>query len=181
MVGLPSQLPLLQVGAYTSSYEENWVEDSLRQAAAEAGHDDWWFAADIARSLMMYLRDRFPGTSITLDEMTGKLRTTLHKIGFNEIGNHVQLRVNALDVSLRDLALESEGMEMLFYALLETRMRELFELGVTRVVLTDMRGAVKHLLNARGWTRSCQEMEASVARFVSYKLTTGNCEVHLLD
>ena len=53
MIALPSSLPLLRVGRYElTTYGPEWVEDSIKDAARRAGHNEWWLACDITRSLM---------------------------------------------------------------------------------------------------------------------------------
>ncbi len=173
MVALPSQMPLITVGRYTlPGCEAAWVESCIRRAATDAGHDDWWFAADIAKSVVVYLRDRFPGTAITLEEMTARLRSTLHKIGFTDIGARIALRPETLTVSLHDLALEAEGVELLFYSLLEARVAELREIGVQRLSLTQIREGVKHLQSARCWTAACENMESMILSYLQVRLAS---------
>lgn len=67
MIALPSNLPLLRVGRFElTAFEPEWLEESIKDAARKAGHDEWWFACDITRSLILFLRNKFAGTVVTL-------------------------------------------------------------------------------------------------------------------
>ncbi|HWB04778.1 MAG TPA: hypothetical protein VG796_17245 [Verrucomicrobiales bacterium] len=181
MIALPSQLPLLRVGRYElSTYEAEWLEESIKDAAREAGHDEWWFACDITRSLMLYLRNKFAGTAITIDEMTRRIRQILGKIGFKDIGDRVNLAPPLLQVSLHDLAVEAEGFELRFFQLLEERLAELMELGARRITLSHARRGVKTLRAARNWGPKCEELEQNIVGFLrSRLLSRPECSVEM--
>lgn len=171
MIALPSDLPLLRVGSCEiSSYEPEWVASCISEAAKQAGHNDWWFATDIARSLMIYLRNRFPGTAITLEEMTARLQHTLAKIGFVDISIRVRLTPPLLHFSLDDLAREAEGFELRFFQLLDSRITELRGLGARHIAITASRRGVKHLRSVRHWTRSCEALQKDIANFVATRV-----------
>jgi hypothetical protein len=181
MIALPSQLPLLRVGRYElTTYEAAWVEDSIKDAAREAGHDEWWFACDITRSLMMYLRNKFPGTAITIEEMNRRIRQILAKIGFQDIGDRVNLAPPLLHVSLHDLAMEAEGYELRFFQLLEERLAELMELGVRRITLSHARRGVKTLRAVRNWGPKCDELKQDIVHFLRNRLLSRpDCSVDM--
>ena len=183
MVALPSQMPLITAGRYTlPGCEASWVESCIRRAAADAGHEDWWFAEDIAQSVVVYLRDRFAGSAITLEDMTAKLRAILVKLGFNDIGQCIALRPEVLVVSLRDVAEEAQGVELLFYSLLETRVEEMRKMGVQRLSLTDTREGLMHLLGCGQWTRACAELEATLLGYLQVRLAgADDFAVELVD
>lgn len=183
MIALPSQLPLLRIGQFeTTALEPYWIETSIRDAATAAGSDDWWPASDIARSLMIYLRDRFAGTAITLEELAAKIRLTLEKIGFSEIGSKMRLSPPRLTLSLQDLAREAgDGFELRFFRLLENRLAEMARLGVTAVSLTDSRDGVKTLCSAKHWSRACQDLEQEILAFLRGRpeAAAATCKVEL--
>lgn len=171
MIALPSELPLLRVGRYElTTYEPAWLEESIKDAARKAGHDEWWFACDITRSLMLYLRNKFPGTAITLEEMNGRIRQILGKIGFKDIGDRVNLAPPLLHVSVHDLALEADGFELRFFQLFEERLSELMDLGARRITLSHTRRGVKFLRSARHWCPKCQELESDIVHFLRNRL-----------
>jgi hypothetical protein len=173
MIALPSQLPLLRVGRYElTTFEAEWVEESIKDAAREAGHEEWWFACDITRSLMMYLRNKFAGTAITLEEMNRRIRQILGKIGFQDIGDRVNLAPPLLQVSLHDLAMEAEAFELRFFQLLEERLEELMELGARHITLSHARRGVKTLRAVRNWGPKCDELKQDIVHFLRNRLNS---------
>ena len=182
MIALPAQLPLLRVGRYeVTTYGQDWLEENIRDAARAAGQADWWFTPDIVRSLMIYLRERFPGSTITLDELTAKIRGILEKIGFTEIGDRVALTPPALSLSLDDLAREAgEGFELRFFQLLDARLQELADLGAPAVSLTESHDGVKRLCAAKYWTRTCRKLEQEIAIFLRNRMAgSEGCRIEL--
>lgn len=184
MIALPSRMPLLRAGRFHIPGGENsaeWIEKNLREAAQAAGREDWWFAADVVRSLMIYLRDRFPGSVITVEELAEKIRSTLEVIGFGEIGRRLHLRPARVTLSLADLAREAgDGFELKFFQLLEARLEEIDRLGAGEVSLTETRLGVKHLRAAKYWCRSCRELEREIAGYLRRRSAEGKgCRVEL--
>jgi hypothetical protein len=181
MIALPCDLPLLQVGRHDySACEPEWVEQGIRSAAKAAGHPDWWFACDVARSLMLFLRHKYCGTTITLEELNRKIQTLLCTIGFKDIGDRLQLTPPQLRVSLHDLALASEGFELRFFQLLRDRLSELLNLGATQITLHHSRRGVKTLVAAKNWSAKCDEMEHHILHFVRASLQKHqNCTIEL--
>lgn len=171
MIALPSQLPLLRVGRYdVPAYDADWVEEGIRDAAREAGHDEWFFAADITRSLMIYLRSKFPGTVITLEDLNRRLQQILDKVGFKDIGAHLCLNPPRMQVSLRDLAEEAGGLELHFFQLLQERLEEIMELGARSITLSHTRESVKKLRAAHHWSGKCEELEREILGFLQKRL-----------
>lgn len=176
MIALPAQLPLLRVGRYeVTTYGQDWLEHHISSAARAAGQGDWWFTPDIVRSLMIYLRERFPGSTITLEELTAKIRHILDKIGFNEIGERVALTPPALSFSLDDLAREAgEGFELRFFQLLDARLQELADLGAPAVALTAAHEGVKRLCSAKYWTQNCRQLEHEINTFLLKRMASAS-------
>jgi hypothetical protein len=168
MISLPSRLPLLVVGpGESTTYEKQWVVDAIESAARAAGHKDgWWFAPDIARSLLVYLEDRYEGTTVTIEDLAARIRHTLKSIGFHEIGQNLALQPPPLTLSLSDLASESSGSPLHFFALLDTRLNELSALGVRCLCLTNARPGVKFLTNSRHWSPRCQQLISEIRHFL---------------
>ena len=181
MIALPAQLPLLCVGRYqVTTYGSDWLEENIRDAARAAGQGDWWFTPDIVRSLLIYLRERFPGSTITLEELTGKIRGILEKIGFTDIGDRVALTPPALSLSLDDLAREAEGFELSFFHLLDARLQELADLGASAVALTASHDGVKRLCATKYWTQSCRQLEREIETFLRTRMAASEgCRIEL--
>lgn len=181
MIALPSSLPLLRVGRYDlTACEPAWVEESIKDAAREAGHGEWWFACDITRSLMLFLRNKFAGSFITLEELNRRIRLILEKIGFEDISEHVHLSPPLVQISLQDLAVEAGGFELRFFQLLEDRLTELLHLGARRITFSQTRRGIKTLTAARNWGPKCDDLEQNIVSFVRNRVRSSTtCAVEL--
>ena len=171
MVALPSQLPLLRIGAHElGTYEAGWLAGCIRQAALVAGHADWWFAEDVAVATVRYLQNRYSATAITLDELEKKVVATLCKIGFSDVASQLRMEPPQIRLSLSDLVLQSEGMELAFFRLLDIRLLNLREAGARKVALTGTKAAIKHLRCAKHWTADCQCLEDRIVDIARHRL-----------
>ena len=181
MIALPSSLPLLRVGRYElTTYGPEWVEASIKDAAKRAGHEEWWLACDITRSLMLYLRNNFPGTAITLEELNARIRLILGKIGFKDIGDQVELAPPSLRISLHDLAMEADGFELRFFQILEERLAELAVLGARCIRISHSRRGVKTLQSATNWGAKCESLEQEIIGFLRARLhSLPNCSLEI--
>ena len=183
MIALPSDLPLLRVGRYEfAAYEPSWLEESIKSAARDAGHGEWWFAPDITRSVMMFLRNHYTGTAITLEYLNRRIRQVLQKIGFQDIGDKVRLAPPQLHVSLHDLAVEAEGYELRFFQILEERVGELLELGARHITLKHARRGVKTLRATKNWSAKCDDLEQNIVCFLRSRLhSRPDCAVEIMS
>lgn len=172
MISLPAQMPLLQVGTHqVAHYEKEWLQETIKRAAHEAGHEKWWFAEDVAKGVIIYLQKRFQYNTITLGELFDKVGRTLTTIGFSDVADKLQPTPPLLRLSLLDVARESGGgFELLFYELLRTKLRELFTLDAERVHCCDLKRCVKHLAATKKWTPHCDATKAEIVDFIQ-KLT----------
>lgn len=168
MISFTSHMPLLRIGSVDiAHYEAGWLEEVLRRAATEAGHEQWWPARDVARGVIQFLRDRFQQKVITLQDLFGKIQATLQGIGFADIAERVQPEAPPVVVSLSDLAAEAGGgFELLFFRALGERVREMRELGVSRLHCTGTREAVLHFTGSTVWNADCADFEAEVVDFL---------------
>ncbi len=126
MICLPSQLPLLRFGNFeVVQYDSRWLEDSIIAAAERAGHDDWWIAADIAKGIIEYLRQRFPANTITVEELYEKISRALAVLGWEDVAKELEVEPPPLRISLAEIAQEAgDGFELAFFRLLRERLAE---------------------------------------------------------
>ena len=167
MICLASYMPLLRVGGHeVVHYEAGWLEHVIQQAAAAAGHHAWWPAADVARGVIQYLRDRFEQNAITLQDLFQRVSQTLRHIGFPEIAGQIHLEAPPVDLCLLELAREAEGLEFAFYGRLAGEMKTLREDGVRCIRASNLRAAISELSATRKWNRSCGRLEEDVLSYV---------------
>lgn len=183
MIALPSQLPLLRVGPFElTTYEGSWIATCIRSAAARAGHQDWWIAEDIARGVVAYLKTRFPATAITIEQLQQKICRTLATIGFQDVAAEVTVDPPLIRVNLHDLARQSEGIELVFFQLLDHRVSQLQTVGAKKLSLTGTKAAIKQLRATKNWNPQCRVLEDEIVHLVRNRLsrhTDGNYELQL--
>jgi hypothetical protein len=170
MISFASGLPLLQVGDRgVSDYSSEWLETSVRAAAAEAGHDEWWFATDIVRSLFLYLKERFHASVITVNELFEKLRLTLVALGFNDIADHLHDEVPPVAISLVRLANEamvSGAYEFRFFQRLEESLDSALGAETKVVQVQGLKTAVRRLCGAKRWSPACEKLHKEILTFM---------------
>ncbi len=183
MIALPSQLPLLRVGPFElTTYEGSWIATCIRSAAARAGHADWWIAEDIARGVVAYLETRFPATAITIEQLEAKICRTLEKIGFQDVAAEITVDPPMIRVNLHDLARQSEGIELVFFKLLDHRVCQLQTVGAKKLSLTGTKAAIKQLRATKHWNTHCSALENEIVHLVRRRLARhadGNYELQL--
>ena len=117
MVCQPNLLPLLKFGDYeVVSYEARWLSDEITKAANKAGHQDWFFAPDITRAVIEYLKNRFPKNTITVEELFNKIETALAFMGCEDIARTLEIGPPPVRISLMDIAIDAgSGFELEFF------------------------------------------------------------------
>ncbi len=167
MICLPNQLPLLKYGDHeVVHYESRWLRDSIRAAAEKAGHDDWWFASDIARAVIEYLRERFPSATITIDQLYDKIERVLKFMGWKDIAAELEAKPPPLRISLVEIADLADRYELEFFRLLKRRLGDLSITGSQQIQVYGLRPAVKRLRAAKRWSSHCDTLRSEIVHFV---------------
>jgi hypothetical protein len=169
MIALRSDLPLLRVGDHQlMEYDAKWIAWNLRQAANRTGREDWWIADDIAHGVLSYLKHRYQDTTITVEILVEKIRKTLAKIGFSDIGTALELQIPRVTLDLLELAKESGRLQLIFLPKLESRLRELIASGATDILCVHARAACQALAGKKIWSPEAagekRQIEAMVDR-----------------
>ncbi len=175
MICLQANLPLLQVGTHiVPSYEVRWIEQSITNAAHKAGHEKWIFAEDIASGVLVYLRDRFLGTRITLADLFEKIARTLDTVGFPDIAAKLEPAAPPISISLIELARQATpGFDLLFYQLVEERIEEARAAGASTLRLTDFVASVRLLEGKRRWERAVDGRRTELKTLLAHRAATG--------
>ena len=174
MICLPSQLPLLRFGNFeVVQYDSRWLEDSIIAAAERAGHEDWWIAADIAKGIIEYLRQRYPANTITVEELYEKISRALGVLGWSDVAAELQVGPPPLRISLAEIAREAgDGFELAFFMLLRERLAETCVTGSQQVQCYGLKQGVKILKRARRWGARCQQLAEEIAEFLRAELNS---------
>jgi hypothetical protein len=172
MVCLPDQLPLLKFGNQDAvSYEAHWLADEITKAALKAGHDDWFFAGDITRAVIEYLRHRHPRNTITIEELYLKIEHILEYLGCDDIARTLEIAPPPMKIALHDIAREAgSGYESGFFKILGERLEHSEGAGVGQILCEGLRGAVKRLCRVTRWTPECELLADQIAEFLSCEL-----------
>ena len=169
-------MPLLRIGAKeVTHYEKEWLEEAIKRAARDAGHEKWWFASDIAKGMIIYLQKRFPRNTITLEEVFDKIAKTLITIGFTDIAEKLVPTPPPLRISLIDIARQAgTGYELVFFNLLREKLAEVQDFGAERIECADLDECVLHLRGRAKWTRSCDQLKYEIVDFVQRRTDRNN-------
>ena len=172
MVALASNLPLLKVGdSERTDYDTRWLESHIRDAAQTAGHDGWWFAEDIARSVFVYLEKRFSATVITLEQIADKVRLILRGLAFEDIAKELTIKAPPFRIDLPALAMRAgSGYELVFFQLLVREIEIAAQSGAEYVSVTGVKAATRTLCGTRRWHRGCTPVHRELNAFVEHQL-----------
>jgi len=172
MVCLPDQLPLLKFGNQeVVNYEARWLADEITKAARRAGHADWFFAADITRAVIEYLRHRHPRNTITIEELYHKIEHVLEYLGCGDIAQSLEIAPPPLRISLSELAHDAgTGYELEFFRLLGERIASSEGSGTGQILCDGLKGAVKRLRSTPRWNGECDLLASEIAEFLSHEL-----------
>lgn len=182
MIAFASGLPLLKIGNQAiAEYSPQWLEDTIRRAANHAGHESWWFAQDIVRSVFIYLRERFHASVISIEELFEKVRRTLEMLGFHDIAEQLSDTPPPWLISLPQIVSEaSGGYELRFFQLLRLRMEEALKAGATQIHFVGLRPAAKTLCGASKWRMDCDQICEEVKLIAERQLSENNrVELHI--
>lgn len=152
--------------------------DLIRQAAARAGLRDAWIADDIARGIVLYLKERFDHNSISIEEFFGKIEGTLRAIGFADVAGNLRKSAPPSEISLSRVAEEAgSGYELLFFQLLNERLDEARRRGTTQVFCLELREAVTRLCAAKRWNQRCEELQSEILDYLASGMTRDASDV----
>lgn len=172
MIALREQLPLLRLGREeVVHYEESWLKEIIKDAAERSGCGDSWFADDIAKGIVLYLKERFPANSIGIEELFEKIARTLRAVGFDHVAGHLEPFAPPARLSLSRLAeAAGPGFELRFFQLLGERIEVLRSQGTRQVHCSELRDAVSQLCSTRRWSRKCQDLQDEILDYVTTEL-----------
>ena len=183
MVCQPNVLPLLKFGDYeVVSYEARWLSDEITKAATKAGHEDWFFAGDITRAVIEYLKNRFPKNTITIEELYKKIEAALSFMGCDDIARTLDIGPPPVRISLMEIANEAgSGFELEFFRILREKLIDTEKSGTTQIMCCELRKAVKHLCGAGRWNSACAELTEEINDYIISELArTRHGEISLV-
>lgn len=168
MISLPQQLPLIQVGpGQIAACDPEWLQNTLRGSARSANVPDF-FADDIVRGVVYFLRNSYRGTVIAIETLFDKIRSSLNDVGLREMSEMLATTPPPISISLTDIArCAGSGYELRFYQILAERFRVAAERDVEHVYCYGLRKSVKHLTGAKNWSPRCESVSLEIQGFLN--------------
>jgi hypothetical protein len=151
MIAFLDGMPLVALpNGRNTTFDKRWVTDSLRQAAHEAGHHQWWLAEHIAESLSVYLKRDFDENLVPVINLQEAVLDVLQNLGFEDVAGHFQLSDPPVRLSLKELALEAgEGYELAFFGILGDHLQRVSRSRSLRLEIYDLPDCLRMLSGNR--------------------------------
>ena len=168
MINLCNELPTLQLGNGVVAIEVHWLEQSLEQAAADAGYAHWLPAEHVAQTVTAHLMTRPSRDPVSLEGFALTVRGVLEGIGYGEVApfflrSGLELGLSLVDVSERGGAESELG----FFREFEGALDRLFACEVlSKISFVDMVPAVKMVLKRKKWSRVCDRFRDEIVEFI---------------
>lgn len=168
MISLPQQLPMIQIGpGQVAACDPDWLQNTLRGAARNVNVPDF-FADDIVRGVVYFLRNSYRGTVIAIETLFDKIRTSLNEVGLKEMSDKLATTPPPISISLTDIARRAgSGYELMFYQILAERFRMAAERGIEHLYCYGLRKCVKHLIGAKNWSPRCEQLSLEIEDFLN--------------
>lgn len=172
MIAFKNNIPLVRFDdGHVMEFQGRWLAEGLARAAHRAGYQKWWLAEHVTETVATYLRNDFAAPAVTLPQLRTAVQSVLQVIGYADVAEHFEPLPPPVRLSLADLAREAgAGYELLFFRLLQTRLRDIADSPSIRVELFDLQPCVKLLRCAKNWRRDCAGLRAEIVRFIREEL-----------
>lgn len=178
MIALADEIPLLSTEEGDAiQIDLRWLNQSLLEAAAAAGYENWWQAESIARSILDFLRMDFEEPSLPVPRLETSVKEVLRNIGFPEIAETFRFLPPPARIFLNEIAREAgEGFELAFFQLLSSRIRDVRTAGAVQIDCEGLRDCVKFLRRAKNWRRDCAGLQYEIVHFVRAQVAAAEAE-----
>lgn len=169
MISLIGNRPALQIGRYqVIEYDTVWLENALRRAALEAGHEDFPFVGDIRSGVVQYLETKCPLKLLHVDDLFDRMRKMLVKIGCERIAEKLKPLAPPVTVSLVRTAMEAgNGFELAFFERLRVELSDLRSAGAEEIRFTGLRESSLILRGSDKWNKHCEALLFEIHSFLS--------------
>ncbi len=168
MISLPQQLPMIQIGpGQVAACDPDWLQSTLRGTARSANVPDF-FADDIVRGVVYFLRNSYRGTVIAIETLFDKIRSSLNDVGLKEMSEKLATTPPPISISLTDIARRAgSGYELIFYQILAERFHRAAERGIEHLYCYGLRKCVKNMMGAKNWCPRCEKLSREIQDFLN--------------
>ena len=168
MISLPQQLPMIQVGpGQVAACDPDWLQNTLRGVARNVNVPDF-FADDIVRGVVFFLRNSYRGTVIAVETLFDKIRSSLNDVGLKEMSEKLATTPPPISISLTDIARSAgSGYELLFYRILAERFHRAAERNIEHLYCYGLRKSVKTRTGAKNWCPRFEKLSLEIQDFLN--------------
>jgi hypothetical protein len=139
--------------------DSEWLVESIAHAATRNGRSLWW-AQQVGRAILAFLKDDAPGATLSPREITSTVRDVLERVGAPEVARSFQILPPRVRVSLWRIVREcGGGFELAFYRRLRDTLTDALSSRVSVLEICDSRAAIKLLCARRRWRSRCRDAE----------------------
>jgi len=159
---------MIQVGpGQVAACDPDWLQDTLRGTARSVNVPDF-FADDIVRGVVYFLRNSYRGTVIAVETLFDKIRTSLNELGLKEMSEKLATTPPPISISLTDIARRAgSGYELLFYQILAERFQGAAQRGIEHLCCYGLRKSVMTLSGAKNWCPRCEKLSREIQDFLN--------------
>jgi hypothetical protein len=151
-------------------FNETQLLASLENAAAAAGHSDWWIAEPLVVTISEHIRENFGGETVGSAQISEWLLTALRLLGQRDVADAYAIQH---DRSIVDLDLIAEdagkGFELGFFR----EVADKISAAAAHASVIEVRGlrrSVKWLCGARRWRNRCRSVGDEIVEFIRAQL-----------
>jgi len=169
MICFSGNLPVLQIGNHqVVGYGTEWIEESLKRAAASSNRLDFPFIEDIRDGIVHYLEHRCSLRLLPIEDLYEKMRCMLNCLGCTAIAHNLTVLSPPITISLAQSAREAgTGFELAFFLKLGQDIEELIAKGVESIRFCDIEECSRILRGHRTMTKSCRQLAEEIIHFVT--------------
>lgn len=165
MFSLNPRLPALQNRACVfSNYNAAWIADLLQEAADRAGVP-LPFKKEIAQSVMLFLEEYYPLSSMPLDYLFERMRAMLREVGLHVLADHLERQTPPVEISLADMT-AADALPLFFYTGLKRTIDDLREKGLTNCIFSGKKECALTLSRKKRWGKESQRMMRELDGFI---------------
>lgn len=174
MIAFVQNQPALAIGQQlVVGYEELWIKDALVDAARKIDFGDMHLLGSVVDGFVQWLRQECSLRALSLRELSNYLSAALVRVGLHDMACVLDLQAPAVSMDLADIAFQSEGGPIFFFAILAQKVQKMQADGVHKLVFVGQHEAVKLVLGSKRWTRECQQIYEELEWLLQDKIASG--------
>lgn len=166
MISRKPQLPVLQSRfCVFADYNAAWIAGLLQDAADRTGIP-LPFKKEITQSVMLFLEEYYPLSSMPLDYLFERMRAMLREVGLRALADNLQRQTPPVEISLADMT-AAAPLPLFFYTGLKRTIDDLREKGLTNCIFSGKRECALTLSRKKRWSKESQRTMCELDRFIA--------------